>query len=185
MTLLRPADATETAEAWKVALERRDGPTVLVMGRQNLPVLDRGVYASAAGVQKGGYVLWQSSNSPDNPDVLLIGTGSEVHIALDAGKILEEKGITSRVISLPSWELFDAQSANYRNSILPPNVRTRVAIEAGTTMGWERYVGTEGVALGMTSFGASAPIGVLYEKFGITAQHMAEEAEVLVKQNNA
>ncbi len=185
VTLLRPADATETAEAWKVALERRDGPTVLVMGRQNLPVLDRGVYASAAGVQKGGYVLWQSSNSPDNPDVLLIGTGSEVHIALDAGKILEEKGITSRVISLPSWELFDAQSANYRNSILPPNVRTRVAIEAGTTMGWERYVGTEGVALGMTSFGASAPIGVLYEKFGITAQHMAEEAEVLVKQNNA
>ena len=181
VVVLRPADATETAETWKVALERRNGPTVLVMGRQNLPVLDRGTYAAAAGVQRGGYVLWESS---DSPDVLLIGTGSEVHIALDAGKILEEKGVAARVISLPSWELFDAQSADYRNGVLPPTVGARVAIEAGTTMGWERYVGPEGICLGMKTFGASAPAGVLYEKFGFTAQRMAEEAETLVKRNS-
>jgi len=180
VVVLRPADATETVEAWKVAMERRDGPTVLVMGRQNLPVLDRATYAAASGVQRGGYVLWESS---ENPDVLLIGTGSEVHIALDAGKILEEKGIMARVVSLPSWKLFDAQPTDYRNSVLPSNVRARVAIEAATTMGWERYVGLEGSTLGIPHFGASAPAGVLYEKFGLTAQHMADEAEILVKRS--
>ena len=143
VVVLRPADATETAEAWKVAMERRDGPTVLVMGRQNLPVLDRTAYAPAAGVQRGGYVLWESPNISDNPEAILIGTGSEVHIALDAGKLLEEKGIMARVVSLPSWKLFDAQSAHYRNSVLPSKVRARVAIEAATTMGWEGYVGLE------------------------------------------
>ena len=182
VVVLRPADATETVEAWKVAMERRDGPTVLVMGRQNLPVLDRGTYAAAAGVQRGGYVLWEGS---ENPEAILIGTGSEVHIALDAGKILEEKGITARVVSLPSWKLFDAQSADYRNSVLPSRVRARVAIEAATTMGWERYVGLEGVALGIPHFGASAPAAVLYEKFGLTAQRMADEAETLVKRGGS
>ena len=180
VVLLRPADATETAEAWKVALERRDGPTVLVMGRQNLPALDRQKYAAAAGVRRGGYVLWESS---DNPEAILIGTGSEVHIALDAGKILEEKDITSRVVSLPSWELFDEQTPDYRNEVLPSDVRARVSIEAATPMGWERYVGTEGVALGISHFGASAPIGILYEKFGFTAQRMADEAEILAKRS--
>ncbi len=180
--VLRPADATETAEAWKVAMERRDGPTVLFMGRQNLPVLDRQTYAAAAGVQRGGYVLWESS---DKPEAILIGTGSEVHIALDAGKILEEKGIMSRVVSLPSWKLFDAQSTDYRNSVLPSKVRARVAIEAATTMGWERYVGLEGVTLGIPHFGASAPAEVLYEKFGLTAQRMADETESQVKRTNA
>ena len=182
VVVLRPADATETVEAWKVAMERRYGPTVLVMGRQNLPVLDRGTYAAAAGVQRGGYVLWEGS---ENPEAILIGTGSEVHIALDAGKILEEKGITARVVSLPSWKLFDAQSADYRNSVLPSRVRARVAIEAATTMGWERYVGLEGVALGIPHFGASAPAAVLYEKFGLTAQRMADEAETLVKRGGS
>ena len=183
VVVLRPADATETAEAWKVAMERRDGPTVLVMGRQNLPVLDRTAYAPAAGVQRGGYVLWESPNISDNPEAILIGTGSEVHIALDAGKLLEEKGIMARVVSLPSWKLFDAQSAHYRNSVLPSKVRARVAIEAATTMGWEGYVGLEGVTLGIPHFGASAPAGVLYEKFGLTAQRMADEAEILVKRS--
>ena len=185
VVVLRPADATETVEAWRVAMERRDGPTVLVMGRQNLPVLDRETYAAAAGVQRGGYVLWESPKSSDNPEAILIGTGSEVHIALDAGKILEEKGIMTRVVSLPSWKLFDAQPTDYRNSVLPSNVRARVAIEAATTMGWERYVGIEGVTLGIPHFGASAPAGVLYEKFGLTAQRMADEAEILVKRTNA
>jgi transketolase len=178
--VLRPADATETAEAWKVAMERKNGPTVLVMSRQNLTVLDREVYAEASGVQRGGYILWESS---DKPEVILIGTGSEVHIALDAGKILEEKGIASRVVSLPSWELFDEQPADYRSGILPSDVKARVAIEAGTPMGWERYVGLEGVTLGISHFGASAPAGVLYEKFGFTAEHMADEAEALVKRD--
>ena len=182
VVVLRPADATETAESWKVALERRTGPTVMVMGRQNLPVLNRETYAEASGVQRGGYVLWESS---EDPAAILIGTGSEVHIALDAGKILEEKGISSRVVSLPSWELFDEQLADYRERVLPSNIRARVSIEAATPMGWDRYVGAGGVTLGISHFGASAPAGIIYEKFGLTAQHMADEAESLVKRNKS
>ena len=181
VTVLRPADATETSEAWKVAMERKNGPTVLVMSRQNLIVLDREAYSAASGVQQGGYILWESS---DKPDAILIGTGSEVHIALEAGKILEDKGIASRVVSLPSWELFDEQPADYRSGVLPSDVRVRIAIEAGTPMGWERYVGIDGVTLGISCFGASAPAGVLYEKFGLTAQRMADEAEALVKRSS-
>ena len=181
VTVLRPADATETSEAWKVAMERKNGPTVLVMSRQNLIVLDREAYSAASGVQQGGYILWESS---DKPDAILIGTGSEVHIALEAGKILEDKGIASRVVSLPSWELFDEQPADYRSGVLPSDVRVRIAIEAGTPMGWERYVGIDGVTLGISRFGASAPAGVLYEKFGLTAQRMADEAEALVKRSS-
>ena len=174
IVVLRPADATETAQAWKAAVDRRTGPTVLVLGRQNLPVLDRSEYADATGVLKGGYVLWQAS---DQPDVLLIGTGSEVHIALDAGKILQEQGIKARVVSMPSWEMFDSQSAEYRESVLPAKLRARVSIEAGTPLGWERYVGTEGMAIGLSHFGASAPAGELYQHFGLTAQRVAQEAE--------
>ena len=177
LVVLRPADATETVEAWKVAMARRHGPTVLVLGRQNLPVLDREAYADAGGVARGGYVLWDSSGEPE---VILMGTGSEVHIALDAGQILQEKGIHDRVVSLPSWELFDAQPAEYRAAVLPPELRARVSIEAASPLGWERYIGLEGVAVGMSRFGASAPAPVLYQKFGITAQRMAEEAVTLI-----
>ncbi|MCI0867942.1 MAG: transketolase [Chloroflexi bacterium] len=173
IVVLRPADATETVQAWKAALERRAGPTVLVLGRQSLPVLDRTEYADAAGVLKGGYVLWQAS---DQPDVILIGTGSEVHIALDAGKLLQEQGIMARVVSMPSWELFDSQSGEYRESVLPAKLRARVSIEAGTPLGWERYVGTDGVAIGLTHFGASAPAADLYQHFGLTAERVAQEA---------
>ena len=176
MVVLRPADATETAEAWKVAMARRNGPTILVLGRQNLPVLDRGAYAAASGVHRGGYTLWEAS---DKPEVLLIATGSEVHIALEGGQLLQQKGIMARVVSLPSWELFDAQSLEYRDNVLPPTVRARVSIEAATTVGWERYVGLDGVAMGIPHFGASAPASVLYQEFGLTAQRMAEEAELL------
>ena len=130
-------------------------------------------------------MLWESQSNSEKPDAILIGTGSEVHIALDAGKILQEKGIMTRVVSLPSWKLFDAQSRDYRDSVLPSKVRARVAIEAATTMGWERYVGIDGVTLGLPHFGASAPARVLYEKFGLTAQRMADEAEILVKRGNA
>ncbi len=178
LVTLRPADATETVEAWRIALERREGPTALVLSRQNLPVLDRTALAPATGVRRGGYTLWEASPSPE---VILIGTGSEVHIALEAGRALEEKGIAARVVSLPSWELFQSQPEEYRRTVLPPGVRARVSIEAGITLGWERYVGTEGIAIGVDRFGASAPQKVIYEKLGLTAPNVIEKALALVR----
>ena len=173
LVVLRPADATETAEAWRVALERRNGPTTLVLSRQNLPMLDRRTLGPASGVQKGGYILWEASSKPE---VILMGTGSEVHIAMEAGRQLHEQGTAARVVSLPSWELFEAQPQEYRDSVLPPQNRARVSIEAGSPMGWEHYVGLDGAAIGIARFGASAPATVLYEKFGVTSQRMVEEA---------
>ncbi|MCH8827413.1 MAG: transketolase [Chloroflexi bacterium] len=177
LVVLRPADATENVEAWKVAMERTNGPTVMVLSRQALPVLDRDELAPASGVQKGGYVLWEHS---PNPEVILMGTGSELHIAFEAGKTLSESGVSARVVSLPSWELFDAQPREYRDSVLPPDVRARISIEAATPVGWERYVGLDGVVVGIPHFGASAPADVIYEKFGLTAQHLVDEARRLV-----
>lgn len=173
MTVIRPADATETAEAWSAALERRNGPTALVLTRQILPVLDRTRLAPARGLHKGGYVLWEAT--PD-PEVILIGTGSEVHIALEAGRILQSKGVKARVVSLPSWEMFDAQPASYRDSILPPLVHARVSVEAGSRLGWEHYLGCSGLAVGIDHFGASAPGAVIYEHFGLTAQNVVNQA---------
>ena len=178
MTVLRPAEATETAVAWRAALEHRTGPTVLVFTRQGLPVLDRSIYGSADGVLRGAYILWESSTTPE---VILIGTGSEVQIALDACKALAEKGIAARVVSMPSWELFDAQSKEYRDTVLPPSVAARVSVEAGRTLGWERYVGTEGVSIGVDTFGASAPYQRIYQEYGLTAERVAEAAESLVR----
>ncbi len=178
LVTIRPADATESVEAWQAALERRDGPTALVLSRQNLPVLDRTLLAPAAGVQQGGYVLWEAKSPPD---VIVIGTGSEVHIALEAGKLLQDRGVATRVVSLPSWELFDAQPSEYRNRVLPPDIRARISIEAGTPLGWERYVGLDGVAIGLPRFGASAPGKVLYEQLGLTARRVADEAMRLVQ----
>ena len=161
-----------------MALEREEGPTVLVLSRQNLPVLDRTQLPPAEGVRRGGYVLWKPT---ETPQVILIGTGSEVHIALAAGRLLRERGVNASVVSMPSWELFDAQPVEYREGVLPSGVRARVSIEAATPMGWERYVGTDGVAIGISHFGASAPAEVLYEKFGLTAQRMADEAANLLR----
>ncbi|PZC48988.1 MAG: transketolase [Chloroflexi bacterium] len=177
LVVLRPADGTETAEAWKIALERNTGPTALAFSRQNLPILDRSILGGVDGVQRGGYVLWESS---ETPEVILIGTGSELHIALDAGCQLAGQGVAVRVVSMPAWELFDAQPAEYREQVLPASVRARVSIEAGTSFGWERYVGLDGVAVGVDRFGASAPIDVLYERFGLTAEHLVEEAKKLL-----
>jgi transketolase len=173
LTTIRPADATETQEAWKLALEKSDGPTALILTRQALPVLDRKVLAPSEGVRRGGYVLWETS---DNPEAILIATGSEVHIALEAARMLKEKGISSRVVSLPSWEIYEAQSEDYRRAVIPPGSKARVSIEAGSTLGWRRYVGDSGVSIGIDHFGASAPGKVLYEKFGITAQRVVTEA---------
>jgi len=177
LVMLRPGDATETAEAWKIALQRRHGPTALALSRQNLPILDRQKLAPASGVQNGGYILWEASTTPD---VIIIGTGSELHFALEAGQQLQEKGIAARVVSLPSWELFDAQPVEYRHGVLPPNIQARVSIEAATPLGWERYVGLDGVAIGVPRFGASAPQKVVYEQLGLTTQHVIDEAQKLL-----
>ena len=177
LTVVRPADATETVEAWKAAIGRTDGPTLLVFSRQNLPVLDRSELAPADGLQRGGYVLWESGPAPD---VILIGTGSEVHVALDAGRLLAEQGTAVRVVSLPSWELFDAQPREYRDSVLPPEVTARVSVEAASSFGWERYVGPHGRIVGIDHFGASAPGGELFKQFGFTAERVAAEAAELL-----
>jgi len=178
LTVIRPGDANEVTEAWKAALQNDTGPTVLVFSRQALPVLDREQYAPAEGLHRGGYVLWQSTDGV--PELILIGTGSEVHIALEAGKKLAGDGVDVRVVSLPCWELFDRQPADYRDSVLPPAVRARVAVEAGTRLGWEHYVGFDGAIVGMEGFGASAPGDVLYERFGITVDAVLAEARRLI-----
>ena len=182
LVVLRPGDATETAEAWRVALERRDGPSVLVTTRQALPIIDRKTHGAAEGVQRGGYVLLDSSGEPD---AILIGTGSEVPLALEAAALLADRGVVARVVSMVSWELFDAQPQEYRDTVLPPSVKARVSVEASVTMGWERYVGSEGVSVGIDHFGASAPFQTLYQEFGITAERVAGEAEELVKRGRA
>jgi len=179
LTVIRPADANETVEAWKTALLNQDGPTALVFTRQNLPVLNRLDLSSANNLQKGGYVLWDSS--PDKPDIILIGTGSEVAIALEAAKKLASEGYHTRLVSLPSWDIFDRQSAEYRAQVLPPDVRVRIAVEAGIKLGWEHYVGLDGAVIGMDRFGASAPAKVLYEKFGITTECVIQAVKALMK----
>ncbi len=180
LVVIRPADATETTEAWKAALLNTTGPTVLIFTRQNLPVLDRSEYSSAEGLQQGGYILWENGENGASPQVILLGTGSEVHIALAAGKQLAAEGIHARVVSLPSWELFDRRPADYRESVLPQAVRARVAVEAGTKLGWEHYIGLDGACVGMKGFGASAPAEILYEKFGITAENVVRAAKDLL-----
>jgi len=178
LTVIRPADANETAEAWRTALLNEDGPTALIFTRQNVPVLDRSAFNPAAGLRKGGYILWESAAG--DPEVLLIGTGSEVQLALGAGRRLAAEGIRVRVVSLPSWELFDRAPQDWRDHVLPPAVRARVAVEAGVSLGWEHYVGLEGAVVGIDRFGASAPYQVIYEKFGITAEAVAAEARRLL-----
>lgn len=177
MTVLRPADANETLEAWRIALTNTTGPTTLVFSRQNLPVLDRQVCASATGVRQGGYVLWESS---PNPELILIATGSEVAMTLWAARKLAEEGAKVRVVSLPSWEIFDRQLQAYRDSVLPPQVTARLAVEAGIKLGWEHYVGLTGKIIGMETFGASAPGPVLYEKFGFTSANIVAVAKEML-----
>ena len=172
LVIIRPADATETVEAWRVALSRRDGPTALVLTRQALPVLDRSVLAPAAGVAKGGYVLSDASD----PSVILIGTGSELHLALASQKLLAERGVAARVVSMPSTDLFDRQPSEYREAVLPPGLRARVSVEAGATFGWERYVGSHGTVVGLDRFGASAPYKVIFENLGLTAEAVTAAA---------
>lgn len=176
LVVIRPADANETAVAWKVALERRTGPTVLVLARQKVPVLDQSNFRPAAGLEKGGYIL---RDAPD-PEAILISSGSEVHIALKACELLRVGGIATRVVSIPSWELFEQQPSAYRAEVFPPSISARVAIEAGVSQGWERYLGSRGAFIGMTSFGASAPYEALYKHFGITPERAAAAVKELL-----
>ncbi|VVM05392.1 transketolase [Methylacidimicrobium cyclopophantes] len=172
LVVFRPADATETAEGWRVALERKDGPTALILTRQALPVLDRDRFAPAAGARRGGYVL---TEDPD-PEVILIATGSEVSLALGAKELLGGEKIRSRVVSLPSWELFAQQPEAYLEEVLPARIRARVSVEAGVTLAWKRWLGTDGEALGIDHFGASAPYATIYKEFGLTKEAVADAA---------
>ena len=177
MTVIRPADANETVEAWRMAVKNTQGPTTLIFSRQNLPVLDRSVCAPAAGARNGGYILWESAA---DPDLILIATGSEVPLTLAAARKLAENGTKIRVVSMPSWEIFDRQPREYCDKVLPPQVSARIAVEAGIKLGWEHYVGLSGKIIGMETFGASAPGPVLYEKFGFTVEKIIEAANDLL-----
>ena len=181
LKVVRPCDANETAEAWKAALKSNDGPVALVLTRQNLPVLDRTVAGPADGLQKGAYVVRDPQDS--RPDLLLMASGSEVHIALAAAAALSDKGIAVRVVSVPCWELFEEQPEEYRRLVLPEEVTSRLAVEAGSPQGWYRYVGSRGIVIGLTHFGASAPYQVLYDKFGLTADKVVEESLNLMEQD--
>ncbi len=176
LVVIRPADANETAEAWAVAIERTDGPTLLALTRQKVPTMVRP--ADVGGVARGGYIVAGAEDS--EPDIILIATGSEVSVALEARLQLAEGGTEARVVSMPSWELFRAQGQAYKDSILAPSVPARIAIEAGVEMGWHEWIGDEGSFIGMTGFGASAPAPQLFEHFGITADAIVREAQRLL-----
>lgn len=177
ITLIRPADANETSQAWRVAVEHTDGPVVLVLTRQALPVLDQKKYAAATALEKGAYVL----SDVKSPELILIATGSEVSLILDAQAALEKEGIAARVVSMPSWELFEKQSAAYKESVFPKALRKRLAVEAGSPLGWHKYVTDEGDIIGMTTFGESAPAADLYKVFGFTVDHVVDKAKGLLK----
>jgi transketolase len=178
LVVIRPADAAETAQAWLAALQRKQGPTALLLTRHNVPVLDRAHLAPADMLARGGYILL---DTPD-PELIVIASGSEVHLALGAAGILAGEGRRVRVVSMPSWELFDKQPDHYRKSVLPPSVHRRLAVEAGVTWGWERYVGDQGAIHSIDRFGASAPWQVIAQRLGFTAEAIAEQARELLKQ---
>lgn len=179
LIVMRPADANEVVEAWKVIMKLHHEPVALILTRQNLPTVDRTKYAAADGVARGAYVL---ADAPGNkPDVLLLATGSEVSLCLDAYEKLKSEGIKARVVSIPSWELFEHQTQEYKESVIPPNVTARVSVEQGSTLGWERYTGITGVRVGMHTFGASAPLKELQKKFGFTPEKVVDAAKEQLK----
>ena len=172
LIVIRPCDANETAVAWRVAIETRDRPVALILTRQDVPTLDRDQFAAAEGLRRGAYVLADAPNG--KPDIILIGTGSEVSLIVAACHKLTAKEIDVRIVSMPSWELFDAQPRSYRDSVLPPSARARLAVEAGATQGWCKYVGDEGDVIGVDRFGASAPGEVMMREYGFTVENICE-----------
>ena len=175
LIVLRPADANEVIEAWRVIVELKHNPAVLVLSRQALPTLDRAVYASAGGLDQGAYVMADARQG--KPSVILMGTGSEVSVCVKAFETLKARGIAARIVSMPSWELFEQQDQTYRDSVLPPGVTARVSVEAGSVIGWDRYVGAGGARIGMRTFGASAPAKDLMARFGFTPDKVVEAAQ--------
>ncbi len=180
LCIIRPADANEVAESWKIAIKNRDRPTVLVFTRQKVPTLDRSKYASAEGLARGAYVLADVGDG--DPEMLLMASGSEVHLIVEAAEILAKDGKSVRVVSFPSWELFKAQPKEYQDSVLPPNLTKRLAVEAGVSLGWERWIGPHGRMISIEEFGKSAPYKVLFEKFGFTVDNVVKQARDLLKE---
>jgi transketolase len=178
ITVIRPADANEAAQAWRVALQHTGGPVLLILSRQGLPILDQDKYGKASDLEKGAYILSEAKGG--SPTLILIATGSEVGLVLEAQAKLLEEGIAARVVSMPSWELFERQDKTYREKILPPDQKKRLAVEAASTMGWHRYVSDEGDILGMTTFGESAPAEDLYKEFGFTVENVVKKAKALL-----
>jgi transketolase len=185
--VIRPGDANETAQAWRVALEREDGPVALLLSRQNVPVLDRGEVAGAEGLERGAYVLWDSTTSAGAagaealPEIVLISTGAEVPPTLQAGRTLAEQGARVRVVSMPCMELFEAQTQGYRDEVLPPAVRARLAVEPGASMSWWKWVGFDGDVLGLDRFGASAPGTTVLEELGFSTENILARASAVLE----
>jgi transketolase len=180
MTVIRPADASETVEAWRQAITISNGPVALILSRQKLPILDRSKYNTAADLAKGAYILVDSDGTPD---IILVATGSEVHITIEAAEMLSEKDISARVVSMPSIELFEKNPQTYKDSILPPDVKSRIIVEAAHPMGWNRYSGIGGAIIGINRFGASAPGGKVMEEFGFTAGNIVAKAMEVLKRS--
>jgi len=180
LMVLRPGDANEVREAWKVAISRRDGPTALVFSRQSAPTLDRGVYAPAEGVRFGAYILADLGDG--DPDLILMASGTELGVAVRAGEILSADGINVRLVSFPSWELFDAQGDDYRHSVLPPNIQARLAVEAGVALGWHRWVGDKGDVISVEHYGSSAPYSVVYKEYGLTVNNILSRAHYIIRE---
>jgi transketolase len=178
LVTIRPADANEVVEAWRFLMPLRHEPVALALTRQAMPVIDRTKYAAASGLARGAYVLADCEGG--KPEVILIGTGSEVSVCLAAHEMLVAEGIRSRVVSMPSFEIFERQTQEYRDAVLPPSVEARISVEMGSTFGWRQYVGARGRMIGMKSFGASAPLGALLKHFGFTRENVAETARELI-----
>jgi transketolase len=179
LVTLRPGDANEVVEVYRYIMQLRHKPAALVLSRQPLPTLDRTRYASPSGVSKGAYVLAETDGV--FPKIILVATGSELSLAVEAHEKLNATGIRSRVVSMPSWDIFEHQPKSYRDSVLPPGVKARLAIEQTSTLGWERYVGSEGRVIGMKTFGASAPLKALQKRFGFEPDEIVSAARELVK----
>ena len=176
--VIRPADANETVQAWRVALEHSGGPVVLILTRQNLPIIDQDKYAKATELEKGAYIL---SDCEGEPQLILMGSGSEVHLLVEAQEKLKAESIAARVVSFPSWELFDQQDEAYQQKVLPKNIRKRLAVEAGSPIGWSKYVRDEGDVIGITKFGESAPGDEIMKEYGFSVENVIAKAKALLK----
>jgi transketolase len=179
LVLIRPADANEAVEAWKVAIERRDGPTALLFTRQALPVLDRSIYGAATNLRRGAYIL--ADIGDHTPELIMMASGSEVSLIVAAANRLVQEGISLRLVSFPSWELFAAQDKTYQDSVLLPEVKARIATEAGVSHGWERWVGNHDMILSVDRFGASAPYQIIFENYGLTPDHIIQKVHTIMR----